>query len=165
MEEILMKDSLFLDACRMNYEAIFKMLDEIIKLCPDELWNVRTDESPFWQQLYHTIFYTDFYISEAMWTFKKPTFAEEKANDLAYVASEAPTREQMQSYLEEAKKNCMSALEKMTPEQLEGENPFHWTGPTPAHRLVYNIRHTQHHVGWLNSMLARKTGKSAEWVI
>jgi hypothetical protein len=57
-----MKDSLFLDACRMNYDAIFVMLDEIIKLCPDDLWNVRTDEPPFWQQLYHTIFYTDFYI-------------------------------------------------------------------------------------------------------
>jgi hypothetical protein len=160
-----MKDSLFLDACRMNYDAIFKMLDEIISLCPDELWNVRTDEPPFWQQLYHTIFYTDFYISEAMWTFKKPTFADEKANDLKYVASEAPSPKQMQDYLEEAKRNCMSALEKMAPEQLEGENPFHWTGPTPAHRLIYNIRHAQHHIGWLNSMLARKTGKSAEWVI
>lgn len=165
MEDFSMQDSLFLDACRMNYEAIFKMLDEIIKLCPDELWNVRTDEPPFWQQLYHAIFYTDFYISEAMWTFKKPAFAEEKANDLIYSASETPTREQMQNYLEEAKKNCMSALEKMTPEQLEGENPFHWTGPTPAHRLIYNIRHTQHHIGRLNSMLARKTGKSVNWVI
>jgi len=165
MEEVPMQDSLFLDICRTNYKAIFKMLDEIINLCPDELWNVRTDEPPFWQQLYHTIFYTDFYISEAMWTFKSPTFVEDKANDLEYVASEAPSREQMQDYLEEAKKNCMSALEKMTSEQLEGENPFHWTGPTPAHRLVYNIRHTQHHVGWLNSMLARKTGKSAKWVI
>ena len=157
-----MKDSLFLDACRMNYDAIFMMLDEIIKLCPDELWNVRTDESPFWQQLYHTIFYIDFYISESMKSFIRPIFAEEKANDLKHIPSEAPPRDQMQDYLEIVKKNCKSAIDNMTPEYLEGKNPFHWTGPTPAHRLIYNIRHAQHHVGWLNSMLARKTGKSAK---
>lgn len=34
------------------------------------------------------------------------------------------------------------------------------------HIVLYtNIRHSQHHVGWMNSMLARKTGKSAKWVI
>jgi len=160
-----MKDSLFLDACRMNYDAIFAMLKEIIKLCPDELWNVRTDEPPFWQQMYHTLSGIDFYMGDSPESLRKPSFDKDEASDLKRITSEVPLLMQIQDYLEKVETNCMSVLEKMTPEQLEGENPFHWTGPTPAHRLIYNIRHAQHHVGWLNSMLARKTGKSAKWVI
>ena len=56
-------------------------------------------------------------------------------------------------------------INKITPNQLERENTFTWTGPTLAHRLVYNIRHAQHHVGWLNSILSRKAGQAADWVI
>jgi hypothetical protein len=56
-------------------------------------------------------------------------------------------------------------LGSLTTEQLEGKNNFPWTGPTLAHRLIYNIRHAQHHVGWMNSILSRKTGTAAEWVI
>ena len=160
-----MQDSLFIDVCKMNYEAVFKMIHECIKLCPDELWNVRTEEPPFWQQAYHTIFFTDFYLSETQESFKRPSFAGPKAPNLKEIVNEAPSRDQMLDYLNEVKDRCMSTLSSLSVEQLEGKNPFHWTGPTPAHRLVYNIRHSQHHVGWMNSMLARKTGKSANWVI
>ncbi|MBD3180860.1 hypothetical protein GF312_01110 [Candidatus Poribacteria bacterium] len=160
-----MQNSLFIDVCRTNYNALLEMLGEIIELCPDELWDDKTDGPPFWQQLYHTIGYTDFYISESIESFEKPTFAEENAFDLTHDVKKAVSRKQMQKYLEVVKKHCNAALNNMTIEYLEGKNPFHWTGPTPAHRLVYNIRHTQHHIGWLNSILAKKIGKTAKWVI
>lgn len=96
----------------MNYDAMFKMIGEIIDLCPDELWNVSTDESPFWQQLYHALFFADFYNSESMGSFKKPSFIEEKAAALKYVVSEVPSREQMQEYLEIVKGDCKTALDQ-----------------------------------------------------
>ena len=160
-----MKDSLFLDICLNDYRAIFQMVRRSINLCPEELWNERTDEPPFWQQTYHAIFYTDFYLSNSPAESCQPSFVEAEAADLNHVCSDVPSQQQMKKYLQQVSKNCKITLGALTGEQLEGKNNFPWTGPTLAHRLIYNIRHTQHHVGWLNSILSRKTGKAAEWVI
>ncbi|MFX0065402.1 MAG: DinB family protein [Candidatus Hermodarchaeota archaeon] len=157
-----MKDSLFLDICRNDYRAIFQMLRDIIKLCPDTLWDDRSDEPPFWHQACHTIFFLDFYLSDSPDEFEAPLFAEPK---LDKTPTDAPTRQQIKDYLEKVSKKSESAIDKLTPEQLEGENTFPWTGSTLAHRLIYNIRHAQHHIGWLNSMLRRKAGRAVKWLI
>jgi hypothetical protein len=34
-------------------------------------------------------------------------------------------------------------------------NIMPWSGPTLADRLVYNLRHAQHHIGRLHSILGR----------
>jgi hypothetical protein len=159
------KDSLFLGVCRTGYLAVFQMMGKAMAMCPDEIWGERTDEPAFWQQAYHALMYTDFYLEALPRAYKKPDFAEEKANDLAFLPTVVPPKEQMQSYLRQVSGKCGTVLDSLTSEQLEGANAFTWTGPTVAHRLVYNIRHAQHHVGRLNSLLARRTGKSAEWVI
>ena len=160
-----MKDSLFLDICRNDYGAVFQMVREAIELCPAELWDERTDEPPFWQQAYHTIMYVDFYLGESPQSFCRPSFAGDEDGNLEFIPTRAPSPQQMKDYLEDVSQRCEITLNKLPPDQLEGENTFPWTGPTPAHRLIYNIRHAQHHVGWLNSTLARKTGKAAGWVI
>jgi len=160
-----MKDSLFLDICRNDYRAVFQMTCRAIELCPEELWDQRTDEPAFWQQAYHTLWAVDFYLSDSPESSKKPSFVEGEAANLKHVPASAPSRKQIRDYLEQVSRKCETVLDKLTPDQLEGENTFPWTGPTLAHRLIYNIRHAQHHVGWLNSILSRKTGKAAEWVI
>ena len=160
-----MKDSLFLDICRNDYRAVFQMLRRTIKLCPDSLWDARTDEPPFWQQAYHTIWAIDFYLHDSPRAHRKPSFAEEDATNLEHVPTSTPSIRQIQDYLEEVAEKCERVLNEVVPGQLEGENRFHWTGPTFAYRMTYNVRHAQHHVGWLNSMLSRKAGKAAEWVI
>jgi hypothetical protein len=160
-----MKDSLFIDICRNDYRAVFQMVRRAIELCPDSLWNERTDEPPFWQQAYHTIFYIDFYLSDSPGSSRVVAPVEDEAANLKHIPASAPSRQQIQDYLEEAIKQCDLTLEKLASAPLDGENKFPWTGPTLAHRLIYNIRHAQHHVGRLNSILSRKTGKAAEWVI
>jgi hypothetical protein len=160
-----MKDSLFLDICKNDYRAVFQMLHKAIELCPDELWNQRTDEPPFWQQAYHTIHGTDFYLSDSPGSSRLATPVEDEVTDLKHISASAPSRQEVLDYLEEVSKECDKTLEKLASAPLDGENKFPWTGPTLAHRMIYNIRHAQHHVGRLNSILARKTGKAAEWVI
>ncbi|MFX1252876.1 MAG: DinB family protein [Promethearchaeota archaeon] len=157
-----MKDSLFLDICRNDYRAIFQMLRKIIELCPDSLWDDRSDEPPFWHQACHTVFFLDFYLSDTPEGFEAPSCTEPRLNK---TPSDAATRQQIKDYLEKTSKKFESVIDKVTPEQLEGENTFPWTGPTLAHRLIYNSRHAQHHIGWLNSLLRRKAGQAAEWVI
>jgi hypothetical protein len=160
-----MKDSLFLDICRNDYRAVFQMVCRAIELCPDSLWNERTNEPPFWQQAYHTIWAVDFYLTDSPEKSRTPAFVEGEAANLDHIPAAIPSRQQILEYLEQVSGKCDAVLNSLTVEQLEGKNNFPWTGPTLAHRLIYNIRHAQHHVGWLNSILSRKTGKAAEWVI
>jgi AcrR family transcriptional regulator len=160
-----MKDSLFLDICRNDYGAVFQMVRRAIEICPEELWDQRTDEPPFWQQAYHTLWAVDFYLSDSPESSKKASFVEGEATNLDHVSATTPSRQQIQDYLEEVSKKREMVLDKLTRDQLEGSNAFPWTGPTLAHRMIYNIRHAQHHVGRLNSILSRKAGKAAEWVI
>jgi len=160
-----MKDSLFLDICRNEYGAVFQIVRGAIELCPDSLWDDRTDEPPFWQQAYHIIYYIDFYLSDSPGSSGVVSPVEDEVVDLKHVPASAPSQQQILDYLEEVTKKCETVLEKLASAPLDGENAFPWTGPTLAHRMICNIRHAQHHVGWLNSILARKVGKVPEWVI
>ena len=160
-----MKGSLFLDICRNYYGAVFQMLRSAIKLCPKALWDERADEPPFWQQAYHALWATDFYLNDSPKGYRQPSFVEGQATDLAYKPIKTPTRQQILDYLEEVSSKCDLLLDRLDSAQLEGKNTFSWTGPTLAHRLIYNIRHAQHHIGRLNSILSRKDKRPAAWVI
>jgi hypothetical protein len=161
-----MDNSLFLTVCRDNYRAVFSMLRETLNLCPDELWDDRSlGEPPFWQQLYHSLWWLDFYISQSPSSFHFPAIAGEKDHQMGDEAGPAPACQQMADYLETVSQRCADALAGLSDAYLDGENTFPWTGATLAHRLVYNLRHAQHHVGGLNALLARTCGKSARWVI
>lgn len=160
-----MKESLFLDICRNDYGAVFQMTRRAIELCPEKLWDQRMDEPPFWQQAYHTLWAIDFYLSDSPESSRKASFVEGEATNLKHVSATTPSRQQIQNYLEEVSRKCDAVLGKLASTQLDGQNTFPWTGPTLAHRLIYNIRHAQHHVGRLNSILSRKAGQAAEWVI
>ena len=160
-----MRDSLFLDICRNDYRAVFEMVREAIKNCPEALWNERVDEPAFWQQAYHTLFFTGFYLSDSPESSQIETSIEAEARNLEHIPSAAPSRQQMQDYLEQVSVKCENFLDSLDSAALGGKNTFHWTGPTLAYRITYNIRHAQHHVGWMNSILSRKGAQPANWVI
>ena len=160
-----MNNSLFLDICRTNYRAVFEMLREAIEACPESLWYDRADEPAFWHQAYHTISSICFYLSDSPKSYKRPPFAKDTTGDLSKTQTNALSRQQVKEYLEMVSEKCEALLNKLASMPLDGENTFPWTGPTLAHRLIYNIRHAQHHVGWMNSILRRKAEQAAKWVI
>jgi len=160
-----MDDALFIAACQENYGAVFQMLHRTIRLCPKALWDDRSIGEPFWQRVYHTLFYLDFYLSESPASFDKPTFVDDGAANLEHYQGSVPARQQLLEYLGSVSQRCEKALTGVTTAALAGKNTFPWTGATLAHRLIYNIRHAQHHIGDLNAVLWRYNGKAAPWVI
>jgi hypothetical protein len=162
-----MDDKLFIDICRVNYGAVFQMLREAIKACPKSLWDQREDGTPFWQVAVHTIHWTDFYLSETQAHFVMQPFLTWEIASFKVTPEVALTPRVLLKYLKETEVRCKRMLAKMekAPEMLTATNTFTWTGPTPAHRLVYDIRHAQDHVAGLNAMLTRAAAKSSNWVI
>jgi len=159
-----MENALFLDVCRKQYRAMFQMVREAVKACPDEVWDKRSKEPPFWQQAYHTLWAVDFYLGRSPDEYRLDPRFDLSADSLGKRPAESASRELVLKYLDKVSRKCAKRLKELADADLGGSNPFPWTGPTPAHHLVYNLRHAQHHVGWMNSILRRKGAKPAQWI-
>jgi hypothetical protein len=157
-----MNETLFLDICKENYLALIKMLERTITLCPDELWADNSLKPQFWKEVYHTIYYLDFYLGNN-WK-KKPDRFDIKEN-LGEIPEKILTKEDLQSYLEETREKCVNVLDNLTNDDLEKKPSHFWTGATLSHKLIYNIRHSQHHVGKINVILTSNGIDAAEWII
>ncbi|MCX7015394.1 MAG: DinB family protein [Candidatus Sumerlaeota bacterium] len=159
-----MTDELFLDICRRQYGAMFAMLRHAMDACPEALWDKRAHEPPFWQQAYHTLWAVDFYLSPAPGQFQKPSLENQQANRLDKQPDFALAKEALTGYLESVEARFHRFLSDAGPGRLEGSNPFQWTGPTLAHRLLYSLRHAQHHLGWMASILRRAGIEPPKWI-
>ena len=157
-----MRKSLFLDICKENYLALLKMLEQTIKLCPDKLWADYTLKPQFWQEVYHTLYYLDFYFG-GNWKQKPERFDVEE--NLGEAPETVLSKKELLGYLDEMREKCVSVLDNLTNEELQGKNSYFWTGATLSHKLVYNIRHSQHHVGKINEILRVNGIEAAKWVI
>ncbi len=159
-----MDDRLFLDVCTRQYKALFDSIHALLVACPDELWDRRGQEAPFWQQAYHTLFFCDLYLSESPQAFAPHPMGCGQAQDLDKQPGSSLSRDELAGYLETVGAKLRARLEHLDSGGLDGENPFPWTGPTVAHDLVYNLRHAQHHCGWMASILRRNGAQPPRWI-
>lgn len=157
-----MKASLFLDICKENYLALMKMLENTIDLCPDNLWADKNLKPQYWQEVYHTIYYLEFYFG-SNWKNKPERFELEE--NLGEVPITILSKEDLLIYLNEVKEKFLELISNLSAKDLKGKNSYFWTGTTLAHKLIYNIRHSQHHVGKINSILSSSGVDAADWVI
>ena len=160
-----MKDELFLDICKENFFALTQMLDETINLCPDDLWSNESLQPQYWQEVYHTIYYLDFYLGTD--PKQRPERFDCKEN-LGEKPETILSKQDLKSYLKETKIKCQIVLDNLTSkeiEEIQGKDSYWWTGTTLGHRLVYTIRHSQHHIGKLNNILRNNGIPAAKWVV
>jgi hypothetical protein len=158
------EDSLFIDACGKQYRAMFAMLREAVKNCPRSAWAERTDEPAFYQQALHTVVWLDIYLGESREDFKPHPGLPKGAHDLSAPPGRPPTKRKVLDYIDKIGRKCSAKLRKLDAAALQSKNPFHWAGPTLAHHMIYNLRHAQHHLGMMNSILRRKGAKPAKWI-
>jgi hypothetical protein len=50
---------------KRHYDYSLTMLREVIDACPDNLWTEQVGLFPFWQQIYHALYWTDYNIQES----------------------------------------------------------------------------------------------------
>ncbi|UCG89624.1 MAG: DinB family protein [Candidatus Heimdallarchaeota archaeon] len=153
-------------AFQEQYGAAIEMLEQVIKKCPEEIWDDRTSGPPFWQVVYHTLWYLDWYLGKSKEERKtfKPRFVDESFENLKELPKGILTSEQLHSYLSDIKKKGKHRLEQLTLEEIVKPSVFEWHGSSIHSSLIYNIRHVMLHIGALNSRLLRKGIKLDNWV-
>ena len=157
-----------------QFAATIQMIRLAIKACPENLWDDRTDGSPFWHIAYHALFYTDFYLSENDKAFKPMEYHREKANFLpgdykefggiVTTPEKAYSQDQLLDYSNHCLSKCQETFEKLTNKQALERCGFWWYELNIGEFLLNNLRHAQHHTGQLTLLLRRRADIGVDWL-
>lgn len=157
-----------------QFAAAIQMLRLAIEACPEELWDDRSEGSPFWHLAYHALFYTDLYLSTDEKAFQPMPFHEAKTHFLpgdyqqfAGIVGTPETAYRRERLLEYAD-HCLGKLEvtfgALTDERTRERCGFWWYELNVGEFLLNNLRHAQHHAGQLALLLRRRAEIGIDWL-
>lgn len=162
-----MTHDLFRQAIQSQFGAALDMLENAIVACPDSLWE---SESPrrgrqFWYLAFHTLFWTDRYLSGDSSSFQpSPPYTREEEDPDGDYPDRAYSREELLAYLEYCRQRLRDTLDGLDDQDVRGLHRFRWGVATFAELLVYNLRHVQHGAAQLNLMLRQELDSAPIWV-
>ncbi len=157
-----------------QFAAALQMVRRAIEACPDRLWDDRSDGAPFWHLAYHTLYYTDLYLSESEQAFRPMEYHVPMSNYLpgdykeyggVVTTPEMPySREQLLACADHCLAKCEEAFRALDDERAPERCGFWWYRLNVAEFLLNNLRHVQHHAGQLTWLLRRRAGIGIDWL-
>jgi len=148
-----------------QFGAAIDMLENAMRACPEELWYDHSRQPEFWYVAFHTLFYLDFYLSDAEAGFAPPAPYTLDELDPAGIIPDRPyTKDELQIYLEHGRRKCRTKIGSLTDEQVGQPCAFDAPEVTVAELLLYNMRHVQHHTAQLNLILRQVVDSAPRWV-
>ena len=154
-----------------QYGAAFKMLENIITDCPDELWNDTTKDMLVSQVVYHVIFFIDFYLSKdknerGQFETSKGKLGDDlmgetingKKWDKIY------TKQELVEYLDDTRQKAQKRFTTLTLEELGQAPVFEWHGSSVLSSLLYDLRHVMLHIGALHVRVNAVRQEPMKWV-
>ena len=153
-----------------QYEATFGTLSDIIKLCPDAVWEGMVANHPFSESAFHALFFADLYLGESVEVVKEQAFHSQYAAVFAgYEELENRTpvqqydRDFLLDYLCHCREKAKAVLQEAPPDSLEQKTGIEWHDLSNAEMHVYNIRHLQHHCAQLIMRIRLDSDIHIEW--
>ncbi len=149
-----------------QFTASLQMLENAIRACPDKVWGSKISYYEFWYYAYHTIFWTDFYLSnipEEEFTPPVPfTLGEFEADVLP---PRVYTQTELLEYLEFVKTKCSTHISSLSNENMMQHLKIGRREYSLLEWVLYNMRHVQHHAAQLNLLLRQGTDAAPpNWV-
>jgi hypothetical protein len=142
------------------------MLEDAIRLCPDELWTAvlwkDTDDvryGQFWFVAFHTLRWLDLFL-----TGSEEGFAPPPPFILGALPEQPYTKEQILAYLGQCRNRCQSTIEALTEEKAHQRCVFEWMEPSFLELQLYSMRHVQEHAAQLSLVLGQHDVTGFDWV-
>jgi hypothetical protein len=148
-----------------QFGAAIDMLEDGIRVCPEDLWSDNSKKPPVWCLVHHTLFWLDYYLTELIEGFAPPPpFGLEELDPAGKLPERVYSKEELLAYLEHGRNKCRNTILA-----LEGEKVHQDCGPkrpglTNAEILLYNMRHVQHGAAQLNLILRQNIDDAGRWV-
>lgn len=148
------------------------MLINVISNCPD---NYFTKNKRFYYVAYHSVIFLDYYLSIPPKDFSPALTFTIKEKDESFPESVGDmipdriySRQELIGYLNQTRLKCKKIIDSLTDNEKlktrftegnqEGDMDY-----SILEILLYNMRHTQHHIGQLNLMIRQDFNKHIEW--
>ena len=145
-------------------EAALCMLSECIEKCPLEHWEGKIANDSFRQIVYHTLFFTDLYLSPNETGFQlRDIHARGGDERTSRDPSIGLSRDESLSYVALCRRKAIEVLGSESDELLGRVSGFSWLQMSRGEALLYNLRHIQHHVGQLSAFLRKLTDDTSSW--
>ena len=147
-----------------QWARTWSMWEEMIQSIPDEEW-VR-GEIDYLIPARHLIHVT---VGEDFFSADTPLNESDQTRWFGVpawetAASDLPGKEAALSKLAVFKSTVESRLSRLTDEALLAPEQIHpWTGQTRLSKILFSLRHTQHHLGEINAELIRRGMKGIKW--
>jgi uncharacterized damage-inducible protein DinB len=147
-----------------QFEAALCMLSECITTCPPEHWDGRIANNTFRQVAYHTLFFTDLYLSPSEDGFSLRDLHRRGGDERASKApSPGLTQDETVAYAAVCRGKAVETLAAETPDSLARGSGFSWLALSRGELHLYSIRHVQHHTGQLSAYLRRIPVNGGRW--
>jgi len=145
-----------------QFKPSFEMINKIIYTCPKSIWAQRNVDPPIWQQIYHVLYGIDYWFSESKELFRSPDFKGEVNSVLGEESKGFIEQEEMIGYLAFVRVKADKFILNMEESMLSSSNNLYvkWTN---LDVIMEQIRHLQHHLGYLNRVLLKCKIKPIEW--
>ena len=156
-----------------QYGAALSMLRGCVECADPMTWQAAVGNFPFWHVAYHTLYYTDLYLSPDEHAFHPQLFHREGYNylgpqpwaaDIQVVVDRPYHKGTLVAYLDICRAKAKKTMESETETTLVEPSGFSWLEFTRLESHLYNLRHLQHHTGQLNAVLRRQIGEGVDWV-
>jgi hypothetical protein len=148
-----------------QFGAAIEMLENAMLACPDELWGERSRKPEYWYLVYHTLFFLDLYLSDAVEGFLPPApFNLDEMDPAGILPERVYSKSELQAYLEHGRRKCKATIEALTEDKAHKRCGFDWLDISIAELLLYNMRHVQHHAAQLNLILRQTIDSAPRWV-
>lgn len=140
----------------------FKMIGGAIQACPKSLWAQRNIDPPLWQQVYHVLYGIDYWFSPSKDEFAQPSFSQNVNSVLGEKSEGFIDQAEMLDYLSFVEQKTERFVNALGGDGLMKPSPMYakWTN---LDVILEQLRHIQHHIGYLNRVLLKCKIKPVEW--
>ena len=153
-----------------QYEAGLSTFDAILKQVPKNVWNGKVANNGFDQSTFHTLFYTDVYLSKNEHVVADQDFHKQHVEvfeGYEEFTFDPPTKRYTLDFAKDYLSFCLdkarTSVNAETEETLAGEAEFSWHTISRGELHVYNNRHIQHHAAQLIMRLRLETDIDIKW--
>jgi hypothetical protein len=161
------EDTRLAAAAREQFFSCYHMLETLVDVCPDEVWFRRYGDVPFWYQVYHTIYFVDYWfrVDYTATDFLVMRFDERIPPEFEWEipADVSLSRAQMQAYLARIREKLNRIFSDLTDEALSRQVLPEQANMTLLDVVFTQARHVMYNIGYCNGILRANDLPESDW--
>lgn len=162
-----MKSYIIVEAARNQFASTYKMLTNLVEVCPKHTWYESKNGIPFWYQIYHVTYFIDYWFRDVYDDNEfrsmifderiKPEFEEQISNDVTI------QKEEMMEYQKILEVKITRFFDSLDDEKMAKSIVSDVDNYTYTDVIIGQIRHIMYNIGYLNGHLREQNTPESDW--